>query len=79
MTTGWQFKGQEMPTQGEVDAMAAFLEGRHGMFAAEVAEFFAIAHSLKGDKSRCWAWSGVAETVRRKAEAREAELLAEHF
>ncbi|MDX2201765.1 MAG: hypothetical protein NW223_03375 [Hyphomicrobiaceae bacterium] len=71
--SGWHFNGDALPSQGEVDAMAAVLESRHGMWAEEVAEFFATAHTLKGDKNRAWAWSGVAETVRRKAEERLCE------
>ena len=70
MNSGWHFKGQSRPTQGEVEAMAAVLESRHGSWAADVADFFASAHGLKGDTDRSWAWTGVAETVRRKAEDR---------
>ena len=33
-------------------------------------EFFATFHSLKGDSKRSWAWAGVAELARRKAEDR---------
>ncbi len=73
MISGWHFKGNALPTQGEVDAMAAVLESRHGVWAAEVAEFFATAHGLKGDKERSWAWNGVAESVRRNAEQRMAQ------
>jgi hypothetical protein len=53
--------------------MVAVLEGRHGAWAADVAEFFATLHSLKGDVGRSWAWAGVAEMARRKAEARVRE------
>ena len=53
--------------------MVAVLEGRHGAWAADVAEFFSTLHSLKGDAGRSWAWAGVAEMVRRKAEARLGE------
>jgi len=53
--------------------MVAVLEGRHGAWAADVAEFFSTAHSLKGDAGRSWAWAGVAEMVRRRAEARLGE------
>lgn len=73
MSSGWHFNGQVTPSEGEMDAMASVLEGRHGIWAAEVAEFFATAHSLRGDKSRSGAWSGVADSVRRKAEERLAE------
>lgn len=78
MVSGWHFNGQSTPSPGEVDAMAAVLEGRHGVWAEDVAEFFATAHGLKGDKGRSSAWSGVADAVRRKAEERLVGLVAEH-
>jgi hypothetical protein len=53
--------------------MVAVLEGRHGAWAAEVADFFSTMHSLRGDAGRSWAWAGVAELARRKAEARAQE------
>jgi hypothetical protein len=73
MTSGWQFQGDATPNPGEVEAMVAVLEGRHGAWAADVAEFFSTAHSLRGDAGRSWAWAGVAEMVRRRSEARAAE------
>lgn len=78
MVSGWHFNGARSPSPGEVDAMAAVLEGRHGAWAADVAEFFATAHLLKGDKARGSAWSGVAEQVRRKADERLCDHFAEH-
>ncbi len=53
--------------------MVSVLEGRHGIWAADVAEFFSTFHSLKGDAGRSWAWAGVAEVARRRAEARQTE------
>jgi hypothetical protein len=70
MTSGWHFQEDTTPTPAEVEAMVAVLEGRHGVLAADVAEFFSTLHSLKGDAGRSWAWAGVAEMVRRKLEAR---------
>ena len=61
------------PALGEVETMVSVLEGRHGAWAADVADFFATFHSLKGDAARSWAWAGVAEVARRRAEARESE------
>jgi hypothetical protein len=61
------------PALGEVETMASVLEGRHGVWAADVADFFATFHSLKGDAARSWAWAGVAEVARRRAEARASE------
>jgi hypothetical protein len=58
------------PTPRDVRAMAEVLESRHGTFAAEVAEFFAMYHGEKGDAGRAWAWSGVAELVRNRERAR---------
>jgi hypothetical protein len=57
----------------EVEAVAAVLEGRHGAWAADVAEFFATLHSLNGHADRSWAWADVAETVRRRTSSRQAE------
>ena len=57
----------------EAGSVLRLLEGRHGAWAADVAEFFSTAHSLKGDAGRSWAWAGVAEMVRRRAEARQGE------
>jgi hypothetical protein len=73
MATGWQFREDVTPTPGEVETMVVVLEGRHGALAADVAEFFSTLHSLKGDAGRSWAWAGVAEMVRRRAEARLSE------
>jgi hypothetical protein len=61
------------PVLGEVETMVCVLEGRHGAWAADVADFFATFHSLKGDAPRSWAWAGVAEVARRRAEARACE------
>lgn len=58
------------PTPRDVCAMAEVLESRHGVMAAEVAEFFASYHGEKGDAGRAWAWSGVAELVRQRERAR---------
>jgi hypothetical protein len=46
--------------------MAVVLEGRHGAFAAEVAEFFALLHRQVGDATRSKAWGGVARHVRKR-------------
>lgn len=75
MSSGWQLQQYSTPTPTEVEAMAAVLEGKHGALAAEVAEFFSTLHSLKGDAGRSWAWAGVAETARRRAEARLGDQL----
>jgi hypothetical protein len=50
--------------------MAAVLESRHGMFAAEIAEFFSAYHAQRGDAGRSWAWAGVAELVRHRERER---------
>lgn len=46
--------------------MAAVLEGRHGVHAEHVAQFFADWNANKGDASRSWAWSAVTERVRKR-------------
>ena len=50
----------------EAELMAVVLEGRHGTFAAEVADFFALLHRQLGDPDRSHAWGGVARTIRRR-------------
>jgi hypothetical protein len=62
MANVWQEKASiDVP---EHDAMAIVLEARHGIHAAEVADFFAAAHFQKGDEDRSNAWANVAERVR---------------
>ncbi|HEU4377530.1 MAG TPA: hypothetical protein VFR73_03085 [Hyphomicrobiaceae bacterium] len=75
MTSGWHFHEDATPSAGEVEAMVSVLEGRHGVLAAEVADFLSMFHSLKGDTGRSWAWAGVAELVRHRTEARLGEPL----
>ena len=44
--------------------MAIVLEAQHGMYAAEVADFFAGLHANLDDETRSRAWAGVAEHIR---------------
>ena len=71
--TAWHPEEDLTPTPRDVENMALVLEGRHGEFAAEVAEFFADMHSHKGDAGRSWAWAGVAEMVRRMERKRQTD------
>ena len=64
MTISWHPEEDVTPTPRDVDFMASVLEGRHGLHAADVAEFFSSLHGERGDAGRSWAWAGVAETVR---------------
>ena len=64
MTMSWHPEDDVTPTPRDVDVMASVLEGRHGLHAAEIAEFFSSLHGERGDAGRSWAWAGVAETVR---------------
>lgn len=66
MTTMWHPDDDVTPTPRDVETMALVLEGRHGLHAADVADFFSTYHSLDGDAGRCWAWAGVAETIKRR-------------
>lgn len=59
----------------EAELMAVVLEGRHGNFAAEVADFFATLHRQHGDHGRSRAWSGVAMLVRKREHDRLIESL----
>lgn len=68
MTSIWQpYRAMNEP---EFEAMATVLEARHGLHAAEVAEFFASLHTDKGDECRSCAWSDVAERVRERQRER---------
>ena len=60
----WHPDEDVTPTPRDVGEMASVLEGRHGLHAVDVAEFFSTQHALGGDAGRCWAWAGVAETIR---------------
>jgi hypothetical protein len=71
MTACWHPEEDATPTPADVQAMVETLEGRHGQLAAEIADFFSTMHALKGDAGRCWAWAGVAESVRRRSKVRE--------
>jgi hypothetical protein len=70
MTASWHPDADATPTPQDVTTMVETLEGQHGPHAAGIAEFFATMHALKGDAGRSWAWAGVAEAVRRRADAR---------
>ncbi len=58
------------PAPGEVETMAAVLEGRHGVYAEHVAQFFADVNADKGDAARAWAWTAVTERVRKRTTQR---------
>ncbi len=73
MPQHWHSNTDATPTPWEVREMACVLEGRHGSFAANVAEFFSTQHALGGDAGRSWAWAGVAETIRQRAKKRLRE------
>ncbi len=62
-------------TPADVECIAEVLEGKHGIYAADVAEFLSTKHYLAGDAGRSWAWAGVAERVRIRAQQRLDELL----
>jgi hypothetical protein len=73
MSSAWHLRGGWTPAPIDVDTLVAVLEGRHGVWAADVAEFFATLNSLKGDVGRSWAWAHVAERVRHRAHVRQRE------
>jgi len=58
------------PSLRDTECMAETLEARHGIYAAEIADFFSIVHTQNGDAARAWAWSGVAKRVRRRTRER---------
>jgi hypothetical protein len=69
MTKDWQ---EKLPiNEPECDAMASVLEARHGLHAAEVAEFFSVFHFQSGDEARSLVWADVAERVRDRQRDRQ--------
>ena len=73
MSMQWNPEQGVTANAAEIDTMASVLEARHGALASEIAEFFAAVHGEKGDPSRSWAWNIVAETIHRRAQARQVE------
>lgn len=67
MKSKWHPDEDVTPTPNEVEMMAAVLEGRHGIHAEHVAEFFSEMNAQQGDASRSWAWAAVSERVRKRA------------
>jgi hypothetical protein len=63
------------PAPGEIETMAAVLEGRHGIHAEQVAQFLADVNASQGDPERAKAWMEVTERVRQ----RETERLGQMF
>jgi hypothetical protein len=72
MTSMWHPDEDTTPTPGEVDSMACVLEGRHGMWAEQVADFFSEWNAQHGDASRSWAWAAVGERIRLRTGKRTA-------
>lgn len=50
--------------------MAIVLESQHGLYAAEVADFFAGLHTERGDQNRSRAWMDVAKRIRFREQKR---------
>ncbi len=65
-------KKESLTTLQDAELMAVVLEGRHGTWAADVADFFALLHKQLGDATRSRAWGGVARSVRRREHDRLA-------
>jgi hypothetical protein len=74
MASSLQPKESKVATRHEVEAMACVLEGRHGIHAADVAEFFAATHVKSDDTERSHAWSQVADMVRLREVRRQAGM-----
>ncbi len=68
-----QIRLNERPAFGEVETMVSVLESRHGAWAADVADFFATFHDIKGDPQRSRAWASVAKVARRRADDRQRD------
>ena len=70
MTTKWHPDNDATPNPGEVDMMASVLEGRHGVYAEHVAQFFSDWNATEGDAPRSWAWAAVTAQVRKRTRQR---------
>lgn len=66
MTEHNSTEGDFDATLGQIRTLASTLEAIHGVYAAEVAEFFADAHGQEGDRGRLRAWSSVAGLIRQR-------------
>lgn len=73
MTPQWIRDPSSTPTPRDLETVALVLEGQHGLWAAEIAEFFADCHEQRGDIGRSWAWTGVADLVRARQLERDSE------
>jgi len=62
--------GEFDATIGQIRTLATTLEAIHGVYAAEVAEFFADAHGQEGDRGRLRAWTTVAGLIRQREHER---------
>lgn len=60
----------QVPARQEPEIMAIVLESQHGLYAAEVADFFADLHTERGDGSRSRAWANVAKRIRHRERER---------
>jgi hypothetical protein len=60
------------PNPIEVESMACVLEGQHGSFAADIAEFFSTYHAIAGDTGRAQMWTRVAQSIRDRESVRIA-------
>ncbi len=58
--------------------MALVLEGRHGVYAAGVADFLAAVHEQTSDDGRRAAWAEVARVVRYREHLRVFETNSFH-
>lgn len=66
----WQQGESATPFVIEAERLAATLEARHGVFAADIAEFFSELHAIKGNVSRAYGWAGVADVIRERTRER---------
>lgn len=74
MAASWHGEADATPTPNDVKFMAEALEGCHGVWAIEIANFFSSYHGGKGDAGRAWAWGGVAELLRTRERDRQNEF-----
>lgn len=73
MAVCWNPDEEAAQAPRELERMAAVLEGRHGVLAGDVADFFAALNAQRGDSAGSWAWTAVGDRVRSRCKARMAD------
>lgn len=72
MVIRWHPETEASPTPREAELMVELLEGRHGVHAEAVADFFRLYNEHNGAPSKAGAWAMLSQRIARRREARMA-------